>query len=58
MPFFDLIFYRQDPDIAQKIKFSIADILSKCDQISRKPRIWSHLMKKSLLGNFIFCVVW
>ena len=24
----------------------------------RKPRIWSHLLKKSLMENFIFCAVW
>ena len=23
----------------------------------RKPRIWSHLLKKSLMENFIFCAV-
>ena len=32
----------------QKIKFSINDFYSKCDQIRRKLRIWSHLLKKSL----------
>ena len=37
-----------------KIKFSIKDFFSKCDQIRRKPRIWSYLLKKSLMGNFIF----
>ena len=42
---------------AQKMKFSIKDFLSKCDQIHRKLRIWSHLMKKSLTENFIFCAV-
>ena len=30
---------------------------SKCDQIRRKPRIWSHLLKTSLMENFIFCAV-
>ena len=40
----------------QKIKFSIRDFFSKCDQIRRK-RIWSHLLKKSLMENFIFCEV-
>ena len=25
--------------------------------IFRKLRIWSHLLKKSLMGNFIFCAV-
>ena len=36
------------------MKFSIEDFLSKCDQIRRKLRIWSHLLKKSLMENFIF----
>ena len=39
---------------AQKMKFSIKDFFSKCDQIHRKLRIWSHLLKKSLMENFIF----
>ena len=30
---------------AQKMKFSIKDFFSKCDQIHRKLRIWSHLLK-------------
>ena len=30
---------------------------NKCDQIRRKLRIWSHLLKKSLMENFIFCAV-
>ena len=42
---------------AQKIKFFIKDFFSKCDQIWRKLRIWSHLLKKSLMENFIFCAV-
>ena len=42
---------------AQKKKFSIKDFVSKCDQIRRKLRIWSHLQKKSLMENFIFCAV-
>ena len=42
---------------AQKMKFSIKDFFSKCDQIRRKLRIWSHLLKKSLIENFIFCTV-
>ena len=29
-----------------KIKFSIKDFRSKCEQIHRKLRIWSHLLKK------------
>ena len=42
---------------AQKMKFSIMDFFSKCDQIRRKLRIWSHLLKESLVENFIFCAV-
>ena len=44
-------------DTAQKMKFSIKDFFSKCSQIRRKLRIWSHLPKKSLMENFIFCTV-
>ena len=39
----------------QKMKFSIKDSFSKCDQIHRFLQIWSHLPKKSLMENFIFC---
>ena len=42
---------------AQKMKFSVKDFFSKCDQIRRKLRIWSHLLKKSLMENFIFSAV-
>ena len=45
-------------DTAQKIKFSIQDFFSKCDQIHRKLQILPHLLKKSLTENFIFCAVW
>ena len=44
------------PHTAQKIKFSIKEFFSKCDQIHSFLRIWSHLMKKSLMENF-FCAV-
>ena len=47
----------EDCDTAQKMKFSIKDFFSKCDQIRKKLRIWSHLLKKSLMENFIFCAV-
>ena len=43
--------------IAQRLKFSMKDLFSKCDQICRKLGIWSHLRKKSLIENFIFCAV-
>ena len=42
---------------AQKMKFSIKDFSSKCDQIRSFVQIWSHLLKKSLMTNFIFCAV-
>ena len=44
-------------DNAQKMRFSIKDYFSKCDQIRRKLRIWSYLLKKSLMENFIFCAL-
>ena len=34
------------------MKFYIKDFFSKCDQIRRK-----HLLKKSLMENFIFCPI-
>ena len=42
---------------AQKMKFSIKDFFSKCDQISSFLRIWSLLPKKVLMENFILCAV-
>ena len=42
---------------AHKMKFSMKDFFSKCHQIHRKLRIWSHLLKKSLMKDFIFCAV-
>ena len=39
------------------MKFSIKNFFSKCAQIHKKLRIWSHLLKKSLKENFIFCAV-
>ena len=36
------------------MKFSIKDFFSKCDQIRSFLRIWSHLLKKSLMENFFF----
>ena len=42
---------------AQKMRFSIKDFFGKCDQSRRKLQIWSQLLKKSLMENFIFCAV-
>ena len=42
---------------AQKMKFSITDFSSKCNQIRSFMGIWSHLLKKFVMENFIFCAV-
>ena len=42
---------------AQKMKFSIKDFFSNCDQIRRKLRIRSHLLNKYLMENLTFCAV-
>ena len=42
---------------AQKMKFSIKDFFSRCDQIRGFLRIWSHLLKKSSIENILFCAV-
>ena len=34
---------------AQKMKFSTKDSFSKCDQIRRKPQIWSHNCRFGLI---------
>ena len=39
------------------MKFSKKDFFIKCDQLRRKLQIWLHLLKKSLMENFIFCAV-
>ena len=41
------------------MKLSIKDFYRKCEQIRRKLRICSHLLKKSIMENLMFCaVVW
>ena len=40
------------------MKFPIKVSFSKYDQIRRKLQIWSNLLKKSLMENFIFCAVY
>ena len=40
------------------MKFSIKDFFIKCDQIGSFLWIWSHLLKKSLMKNLIFCAVY
>ena len=36
----------------------VKDFFSKSEQISRKLRNWSHLLKKCLMENFIFCALY
>ena len=41
---------------AQKMKISLMDFFSKCDQILKKLRIWSHLLNESLMEKiFMQC---
>ena len=49
--------FQKEHYTAQKMKFSIKYFLSKCDQIRSSLRIWSHLLKKSLMQILIFCAV-
>ena len=42
---------------AHKMKFFLKDFFCKCDQIRRKLRIWSYLLKESIMEDFIFCAV-
>ena len=35
------------------MKFPIQNLFSKCEQVRSFLRIWSHLLKKSLMENFI-----
>ena len=42
---------------AQKMRFFIKDFFSKSDQIRSFLRIWSHLLKRSLMESIIFCAV-
>ena len=42
---------------SHEMKISIKDFFSKCDEIRSFLRICSHLLKKYLMGIFIFCAV-
>ena len=39
------------------MKFPIKHFFSKCDQIRRKQRIWTKLLKKPWMENLIFSVI-
>ena len=53
----DLINATVQQTLHKKMKFSIKDFFSICDQIHSFLRIWSYLLKKSLLENLIFWAV-
>ena len=40
------------------MKFPNKDFFSKYEQIRSILRIWSHLLKKSLMESFIFCALY
>ena len=40
--------------MTQKLKFSVKDLFNKCESIPIFLRICSHLLKKFLMGKFIF----
>ena len=42
---------------AQKMKCSIKDFFSKCDQIRSFLWIWPHLLNKFSVENFVFCAL-
>ena len=39
------------------MKLSIKDFFGRCDQIRSFLRIWSHLLKESLMKSLISCAV-
>ena len=57
MNFKENLIWNLEHSPAQKTKFSIKDFFSKYDQIRSFLRIWRHLLKKSLMENFIFYAV-
>ena len=50
--------FTETDNTTRKSRFSIKYFFSKCDKIRRFLRIWSHLLKKSLLDFlYTFCAV-
>ena len=43
---------RLSTNTTQKMKFFIMDFFNKCNQSCWKLKVWSHLLKKSLIENF------
>ena len=55
--FFQLIYTSEIIATCTVLKFCIKNIFSKCDKNCSFLQIWSHLLKKFLIENFIFCAV-
>ena len=51
------VFFVSQKNHCTKMKYSIKDFISKCDQIPRKLQIWSHLQKQSFMKTLLFCAV-
>ena len=43
--------------LRKRMEFSIRDFSNICDQIRSFLRIWSHLLEKSSVENFIICAL-
>ena len=56
-PSFSSLKHEKECSTAQKMKFSIKDFFSKCNQIRSFLRIWPDLLKKSLMENFVLRAV-
>ena len=53
--FWEKIYQLPKCNTVQKMKLSIKDLFSKYDPIHSFLQIWSYLLKKYLMKNFIFC---
>ena len=49
------VFCENSSRLSGQTVFFIKDFFSYCEQMRLKLRIWSNLLKKSLMENFIFC---
>ena len=56
MPKYDKCRYWAYCYVTLQEMFPIKDFFSKCDQIRRTLRIWSHLLKKYLIEDFMVFV--
>ena len=52
-----ITYYDSTTSFRKKMKFFIKEFFSKYDQIRSFLQIWSYLLNKSLMKDFIFCAV-